>query len=106
MQSYKLHIIDFIKHFSTSCFQEFIFVFTSLFRAGPAKIAKISVIPMATQRCISTWEGMLLLVVSLFHRTAYVSMVRNIPIRDKEQPMEDISSNACFSAPLTLEKQN
>ncbi len=61
---------------------------TSLFRAGPAMIAKISVIPMATQRCMSTMEGTLLLAFSLFHNKAYVSMVRNIPKRDIKQPFD------------------
>ncbi len=71
---------------------------TSLFRAGPAKIAKMSVIPMATQRCMSTIEGTLVLAFSLFHNKAYVSKVTNIAERDIEQPIVDISSNVSFSS--------
>ena len=66
-------------------------------------IAKISVIPIATQRCMSTMDGTLLLAFSLFHNKAYVSMVRNIPKRDIEQPMVDISSNTSFSSLSTFE---
>ncbi len=79
--------------------------FTTLFRAGPAKIAKISVIPMAAQRCMSTIEGTLLLNFILFHSEAYVSMVRNIAARDIEQPIVDISSNASFTSLSTLKIQ-
>ena len=80
--------------------------FTLYFSAGPAKIANISVIPITTQRCMSTWEGTLLLefLRSLFQNNAYIIIVRITPISDTEQPMVDISSKAFLSSLLSLRK--
>ena len=80
---------------------------TSSFRAGPAKMASMSVIPMATQRWRRTWEGTLLFTFcwSLFQSSECVSIVKTTPNNDTEHPMVEISSNACLSFSLTLKKR-